>query len=175
MSENKPPFEDGSLQYRIYQIATLSELPQDIHPASKWDDGYVAFSRGEKRWKDIPEAKREALWDVKPSTGNSDMPGVEGYVMEINLWRHDGQGTFEEISLEREDRQIFCQHLKLVTAPDQALELRCYFRQAETLAAKPVGKPPLFNDHELRSLECIVPEHRLHFFITTGVNENEKS
>lgn len=169
MSGGKVQFEDGSLQYRIYQKASLSELPAEILPASKWDDGYAAFSRGEKRWKDIPEAQRAGLWDLKPAKENPVIPGVEGYVTEINLWRRDGEGLFEEVSIERDGRRIFCQHWKLDSASDVTLENRCFFRQAETIAGKPVGRSSIFSENELRSLECIVPEHRLHFFITTGV------
>lgn len=168
MPGDKAQFEDGNVQYRVYQKANLSELPEEILPASSWNDGYVAFSRGEKRWADIPEEQRTSLWNLKLSKDDAMMPGVEGYVMEINLWRHDGKGIFEEVSIERDDRLIFCQHWKLDTAPDQTLEKRCFFRQAETIAVKPVGKPPIFAEDELRSLECVVPEHRLHFFLTTG-------
>jgi len=157
-------FQDGQLLYETATLVSPSDLSEDRGLQSEWNDGYAAFSRGEVRLTGVPNIKVPDLSNEKVSGVN----GVEGYLMELNLWRHDGEGIFEEIIIEREDGGYFCQYWKLNTK-STTRETNCYYRQAETFPRKTIGgRKPLFADNEMRSLECIVPEHRLHFFITTG-------
>lgn len=167
MKDDKNNFEDGWLDYQVFSIAGPEELPQEIGWRLPWDDGCIAFSRGEVPLADIADLGAPNLWNERAK----GIEGVEGYLMEFDLWRHDAKGIFEEISIEREDGGFICQHWWLDTG--ETKETNCYYRQAKTLARRPIrhpiGREALFDGAGLLlSLECIMPDHRLHFFITTG-------
>ena len=191
MSEN---YEEGFVEYTV-----TYELPSGFS-FSGWDDGYIVFSKGEKLLKDI-------LCDIKdknPAEIFEDkvkgINGVQGYLMEVDLWRHK-DGVYEEISVEREDRGFLVQQWKLDTGMknNAAKEV---INNAPSSLSSPAGgvdsnvSPPLtggdkgegvlcylcywrfavtqhrgnsiFESEPLKSIEVIVPEHRLHFFITCG-------
>lgn len=146
-------FKEGFVTYTV-----TYELPSDFS-FNGWDDGYAAFSMGEKRMKDIKE--RDFLELVQDRV--TGINGVEGYLMEVDLWRSNSDRSYEEISIEREDKGFLVHQWKLET--NTTNNSNCYWRFAET---QPRGNS-ILNKESLKSIEVIVDEHRLHFFITTSV------
>ena len=126
------PFKDAWLDYEILTLD--ADKAASLLQPSEWDDGYLAFSNIEIRLKDLPAG----LISQDLCTGKIEsLDGVEGYLMEADLWRRRGK-VFEEISMEREHRCFFVQQWKVrpVSAEE---ECNCYFRQAKTFARTPVG------------------------------------
>ncbi|MCP4346239.1 MAG: hypothetical protein GY795_12030 [Desulfobacterales bacterium] len=148
-------FEDGFIKYTVQHFENVDELPKEIN--SEWDDGYVSFSKTEKRFE------KE---DILSLLTQDDFT-------EIDLWRK-GSDMYEEIAVEREDRGFFFQHWQLFTKEKQKPEgdniCRCYYRNAETVPRKPIETKAVFQDNQLNSIEVICPDNRLHFFITAGGN-----
>lgn len=163
MPEDKTDFIEGRIEYQSFTLTKPAEMPECVAFQKPWQDGYIAFSRGEARLSEIGDATAARLWEEKVN----NLPDCEGFLMEMNLWRDNGGNVFEEISLEHEDDGFFCQYWRLEKAGgDQA---NCYCRQAKTSPRLTFGdRKSLFAEGELSSWECIAPEHRLHFFITTG-------
>jgi len=160
MSDKAKEFGDGWLDYKVNTLKILKELKTAMWPESEWEDGYVAFSRGECRWCDIPEDRRAGLWNERVS----GIRGVEGYLMELNLWRSEA-GVNEEICIERQDSDFYCQYWRLDTKQQE--ETNCYYRHAETIRRDLVGRrKAIFKSDLVQTIEVIAPENRLHFFIT---------
>lgn len=149
MANNK--FEKGFVSYTV-----TSKVPDNLS-FNSWADGYIAFSKGEMRLNEIKYRDFSELIKNR-ITGIS---GVDGYVMEINLWKSNGDGSYEEISIEREDKGFFIQSWKL-SKNEIDDGIMCYYREVNT---QPRGNS-IFK--ELKAIEVIVPEYRLHFFITKG-------
>ena len=163
MPEDKTDFREGRLEYLSFTISNPSEMPLYVVFESPWRDGYATFSRGEVRLAMLGSHTAAHLWEERVN----NLPDCEGFLMEMDLWRDDGKGTYEEISIEREDDGFFCQYWRLEMSGNK--QANCYFRRAKTEPRRPLGgRPSLFGEGELLSWECVVPEHRLHFFITTG-------
>lgn len=156
-------FEGAWLDYEILTL-NADEAAALLQP-SEWDDGFLAFSNTEMRLKDLPRGLSSFDLCCKSIDG---LDGVEGYLMEADLWRRRGE-VFEEISLEREHRCFFFQKWKvrLVTGKEKS---NCYWQLAKTFARTPIGsgKDLFGKGNLLPSIEVIQPETRLHFFITTG-------
>jgi hypothetical protein len=150
-------FEDGHL---TYEIATEAMPAFDL---SEWDDGYLAFSNAERRLSELKDLPVSRLLGGKAQ----GIDGVEGYLMEVGLWRSRDE-VFEELSVEREDRGYFAQRWRLETRPTDGKTANCHFRRATT---QPRAKGKLFSGSDLRSMEVVCPATRLHFFITCGGNE----
>jgi hypothetical protein len=174
----KKPFSAGYLEYEVKIAASPDEVINLLGKDgfSGWHDGYVAFSKGEKRLKgDTLKASNLNTLLTKPPEDNG-LKDVEGYLMEIDLWRTNGGWSYEEISIEREDRGFFCQKWTLYTsleafqAHSQPNCYYCYYRQAETM---PILQEKLFDKDDLLSMEVIVPAQRLHFFITSGSGDRQ--
>lgn len=154
-------WEEGYIEYKVDTIKS-----QDVNIIfDDWHDGYVAFSMGEKRLKDIKDKDFAEL--IKGRV--NDISGVEGYLMEVDLWRKNTDGSYEEIYIEREDRGFFLQQWKLSKNRFDGSK-PCYYHDADT---QPRSNLKLFGKNELKSIEVIEPEHRLHFFITCGLQKNE--
>lgn len=169
-------FKEGFVAYTV-----AHELPPDFS-LDGWDDGYIAFSNKEfpvnNKIKGMPF---KDIIKVRYNKGNlppDALKDAEGYLMELDLWRHK-DGVYEEISIEREDRGFLVQHWKLYAdgkegdgyeATGNKGKFNCYYywRVAET---KPRGNS-IFKD--LKSIEVVYPEHRLHFFLTVGGGNDDK-
>ncbi|MEZ4529278.1 MAG: hypothetical protein R2941_25495 [Desulfobacterales bacterium] len=165
---SKNDFSDGFVFYES-GLKTVSDIDSLIPDFSRWEDGYIAFANTEMR---VNALKKEDVSKIIYTDPVQDIPDVRGYVMEMDLWRKDAnKGIWEEIALEREDRGFFWQQWKLfgngkTDDPDFKKADCCYWRMADTLVGKPVGKTSIFEN--LKSLEIVCPQHRLHFFITAG-------
>lgn len=157
-------FSDGFITYTV-ETKSTHELPSGFS-FNDWDDGYAAFSNCEKRLKDIKGRDFSEL--VKDRV--TGISGAEGYLMEVDLWRRNSDGTYEEISIEREDRGFLVQQWRLSKNNFDGGE-PCYYCEADT---QPRSNLRLFEKDELRSMEVIMPEHRLHFFLTAGGGNNGK-
>ena len=159
---NTSEFQDGYLIYTC-ELKTLESVCADID-FTGWDDGYLAFSNKELRMREI-SAGIESLLQGDELGKVTTIDGVEGYLMEVDLWRGADNG-FEEISLERGDEGILCSRWKLAThKPGEGIKYYpCRWRQVATFPRA----NSIFHNHELQSIEVIVPENRFHFFITKG-------
>lgn len=150
-------FREGRLYY------TAEEMDKSAAAfvlGETWQDGYLAFSTGEIRLADLPQAK---LKDIADGRMFDIRDGLSGYLMEAGLWRREANGgRFVEVCLEREDDRYYVQRWELDPhSPDVG---NCYWRGQENLLAQ---NRLIFNQG-LDAVEVIVPECRLHFFITTG-------
>lgn len=159
MKENR--WEEGYIEY------TVTQNSDEINSLnlSDWKDGYIAFSNWEYRLNN--DIKKLSLQEImgKQLKNNkiSCIKEAEGYLMEINLWKQTN-GVYEEISIEREDSGFLAQHWRLSTKESEGSK-PCYYRDADT---QPRANLKLFEKKELKSIEVIEPENRLHFFITTS-------
>lgn len=136
-------FQPGKV---MFSMEELSE-PRAIEP-SRWHDGYLAFSSEEFSLEEIVQRGI----DIDGLLKNAKIEGIDGYLMELDLWRSDGD-LYEELYMERTDMGWYIFTVVLDTkAPRQ--EANCYWRRANTSA--------------LKSIEVVVPQWRLHFFITTS-------
>ncbi len=157
-------FDKGYIDYTV-EKKNIDDLEKENIDLSTWGDGYLAFSNKELRLTDLPgDSDINTLLKDKITNIN----GIEGYLMEINLWGKNNE-AYEEISIEREDSGFLYQRWKLHTELKENHEPNCYYRKVDTLPRKPIaGAERLFNSNELKSIEVIVSSGRLHFFITTG-------
>lgn len=156
MQENQ--WKNGYIEYKVEEIKDPSEKIN----FAQWHDGYVAFSKGEKRFKDNDIKGKNFAEFIKDRV--EDINGVDGYLMEVDLWRKNSDESYEEISIEREDRGFLVQQWKLSESKFDGSK-PCYYRDANT---QPRANLKLFKENELKSIEVIEPEYRLHFFITCG-------
>jgi hypothetical protein len=163
----KNGFNEGWVDYQ-------AGLQADFDPAGllagNWDDGFLAFSRGERRLFDfLAENGSQPLARLQGQRVDG-LTGVEGYLMELDLWRRDQEtGCVEEIVAEREDRGFFVQTWRLETRPPEGCAPNCYFRPLASFSRKPIGDcPRIFPETALRAVEVIVADRRLHFFLTTA-------
>ncbi len=156
-------FKEGYLSYEVH----FNVVDFTKYDWSLWDDGFLAFSNDERRFDNTshPAQIPLLLSGDKQKTPN-------GYLMELDLWRTPLQGVFRELVLEREGTSFFLQDFTLCKTPPDGQKPNCYFADAETRpikrdANKP-GKRSLFESNEVNSIEVVVPDTRLHVFITTG-------
>jgi len=152
---NQNAFSDGFIEYHT-SLKPLSDA-RSLLQSGDWKDGYAAFSNAEIALDKISAAQISDAMEGRVQ----GIQGVEGYLVETDLWWHTNE-YFEEISIEREDNGFYCQHWKLHQKPENA---NCYYRSVETL---PRNNSTVFKDTPLQSVEVIWPERRLHFFITIG-------
>lgn len=145
-------FYEGFIKYQVkFEIEDEIELRD-------WDDGYIAFSNGEKRLKELLSMFSISTISELLQLKFNPVDGIEGYVVEVDLWR-SRNNVYEEISIEREDRGFLLQHW-ILSQKELENSKPCYLREVETLPRK----NSLFK--RLSSIEVIIPEFRLHFFIT---------
>lgn len=157
-------FMDGFIKYDVLVLDTpeLQKEHLDNIGLSDWADGYLAFSNTEKRLSDL---KTHNL----PDLFSKGLSGVEGYLMEVDLWKNKN-GIYEEVSIEREDDYLL---LQMWTLDATSQMKNCYYRKVETIPRGSTLQPtrslqPTFKDKDLNSLEVVFPEKRLHFFISAG-------
>lgn len=151
----KTQFEKGVLAYEA-SITAVDEVRKIS--LKGWDDGYLAFSNTERRLREV-DIELGSLLD-----GNFEgLLAVEGYLMEIGLWRRL-ENIYEEVSVEREDAGFFRQWWKLEKLSNGDKRGNCFYREVNTLP-RPNS---IFKETGLRSLEVIVQDCRLHFFMTVA-------
>lgn len=171
MQKSEESFLDGFLVFDVKNLQTPAEVAQWLGDGglASWHNGFLAFSKGEKKLSDVQGKDIKTLFSEKVS----DIEGVVGYLMEVGLWRCSNGLLLEEVSIEREDRGFFCQRWSLHT--DKSTDggntkcYKCYYREAKT---QPItrGDKGLFRG-KLSSIEVIVPDRRFNIFITTGSKE----
>lgn len=153
-------FENG----RFERSAGLEPAP-DLKTllSEEWRDGYMSFSLGELLYQG---ALRHATanWTHDPIT---TVQGVEGYLMELNLWRTTTQGLREEVTWEREEKGFWVERLTLDPDPAKGAH-NCWYRNARTFPMPNSPFARLRGGQPLAGVEVIVKEKRLNYFITTG-------
>ncbi len=159
-------FEDGIVGYEIYKVESEKIASLVDIEAFREGGGYIAFSNCEKRLNEIPH-KDTSIKDLFVDRCDA-IQGVEGFLMEIGLWR-DNDGVFEEISIEREDHGFLFQRWTLAKSPDKVKGVECFFRNINTTVRS--SRCSIFAEGELGTIEVICPGKRLHFFITTESGE----
>lgn len=150
-------FEEGRLTYTVEEM----DAEKASHVlAEAWEDGYLAFSNREVRLAAISRGDRGMLSEGRIKENRL---ALNGYLMEAGLWRADKEsGNIVDVCLEREDDRFLVQRWELdmqTTRGDV-----CYWRRHDKL---PIKKGSLF-ERELGAIEVIMPESRLHFFLTIG-------
>lgn len=161
MSSNE--FQDGFITYEsgLRKPEYFGALGEQ-----EWNDGYLAFSNREIRWR---ERSGHLLSNLLEGKADGKIHGMEGYLMDVGLWRSENDRLFEEICIEREDLGLFFQRWILITAEFEPGKPNCYYRHAHTMAGGGHSQNHwVFKTSDLKSIEVVVPETRLHFFITTG-------
>ncbi len=158
-------FKQGYLIYSVKENLAVSEL-SDLIKSLTWDDGFIAFSQGEFRWQG---KGFDTIDDLKTLLSvRHKGKGYEGYVMEADLWREDGGMLYEELSIERDSTGFFVQHWQLHTSIDTVGDRKafnCYYRHTHKVI--PLRQSKLFQKGELSAIEVVVPEFRLHIYLTT--------
>jgi hypothetical protein len=158
---NDAPFLEGWL---VYGAEAVSAPDLERLMAEAWRDGYFAFSRGQLRLADArPHAINDWLTDRVVG-----LEGVEGYLMELDLWRTTPSGVMEEVVWEREDHGFWVQRFALTSHPLIQGNANCWYRPATTLPLANSLFVQSRGEAPLASVEVILKEKRLHFFITTG-------
>lgn len=154
-------FNEGYLFYEC-GLKTMDELRKDFD-FKNWSDGCLAFSNTEKRLDEVSSTIVDLIkGDEKGKV--TGIEGINGYLMEIDLWRKVDD-RHEEICIEREDNGYYYQSWKLMKQPPtQEHYYACYYRYVETLPRY----NSLFKNNPLKSAEVIIPQNRFHFFITVG-------
>ncbi len=154
---DKDGFKEGFIFHRA-GITTFDMVIEQIKDLKEWKDGYIAFSPKELRLKELnlPLQDLEGRVDGK-------IPDIEGYLMEVGIWREDGK-TVEEIYTERNDRGFYLEQWKLMMdgASGGYEGYPCLWRKANVMA----GKGRIFQRGELSAIEVIVPDYRLHIFLS---------
>jgi len=153
-------FIEGFLVYEC-ESKSIENLLKDYDFAG-WDDGYLAFSKGERRLQDIKDDIKDLIKGDKQGKV-AGLERIEGYLMEINLWRTKDECP-EEIVIERDDNGFYCQRWNLFKqAPPKKENLYdCLYRTADTFPRR----NSIFKDQPFESIEVIVPQNRFHFFIS---------
>ncbi|MCX7635113.1 MAG: hypothetical protein N2Z74_05135 [Syntrophales bacterium] len=152
---NSATFHEGSLQWQAASMTSDAIAEQFLQQT--WDDGFLAFSDSERRLD-----KEGFLLLTAALKGRADaVGGPTGYLMEAGLWRNRG-AIVEELSLEREGEVFFVQYWRLTRhAPPEAAN--CYWREAATFVRGNLGHVFVGN---IKTLEVIVPDHRLRLYLT---------
>ncbi|MCM0755098.1 hypothetical protein M7784_07530 [Desulfovibrio aminophilus] len=129
-----------------------------------WNGGYAACSTEETILSD--EGKVKAFKEILRG-GSIETSGLfanpEGPLMEVGLWREDNN-LYEEISMEREDGNFIFQRWTLHTNDEHDGRL-CYWRKTNFKIQKHLNL--LGND--INVIEVIIPETRMHIFLTTAI------
>ncbi len=161
-------FRPGRLEWFAGRLPA-AEL-KEKYLERNWDDGFVAFSNAEKRFKNFAGAKELArllpgrIQDCEIPAG---LAGLEGFLMEAGLWCHAaGCDSYEELAFEREGEAFFVQYWSLFCGEADAERARpCYYREAGTFIR---GNLKQTFPEPLKTFEVILPEERLRFYVTKG-------
>ncbi|RJX21132.1 MAG: hypothetical protein C4563_05310 [Desulfobulbus sp.] len=142
-----------------------SVQPNDLereYLCREWDAGFTAFSNCERSLREVGGV----LGVIKFLTCRAEeQGGPEGFLMEGGLWRKDGDDAYEELAFEREGDNFFVQYMRLDTRQTvNEGQDECYYRSADTFV---LGALKVFSG-DLSTVEVIVPEYRLRFYIARG-------
>ncbi len=124
-------------------------------------DGFVAFSSVEMRIGSISSAFKELL-DGKVSD--------YGYMLEMDIWKND-VNNFHELYIKRDSSLFYYNNIHLLTDSDsfnnlsEDYQLCFYCRVGRTFN---LPQNHTFSSGELDCIEVVVPETRLHIFITVS-------
>lgn len=160
-------FKPGLIEYEVLSGQEIGAALARVGAFSEWSDGYLAFSNDEKRLDEsVKRLEMGDLFSRKFKRGDvASLPNAEGYLMEVGLWCELG-GILEEICVEREDMGFHIQKWTLHRDPSESNSgLACYYRYVDVLPRK---NTRIFKEGLKRACEVVVPEKRLHFFITYG-------
>lgn len=156
MAEKNFDFKEGFFQYRT-QICDFNGLREKIGNLKQWDDGYLAFSNTELRLTQI-----DLPLDALEGRINGKIPEAEGYLMEVDLWRKK-DGAYEELYMERNDREFLIEKCVLFEQKDsESNGYMCFWRETDLIT----NERSIFKKEEISAAEVIVPDVRLHIFIT---------
>ncbi|MCX7966015.1 MAG: hypothetical protein N2596_05265 [Syntrophorhabdaceae bacterium] len=149
-------FKEGLFQYNTLK-GDFNLIKGEIKDLKEWDDGYLAFSN-----KEIRIAHVDVSLDSLSGRVNGIIPGIEGYLMEANLWRTK-DGIIEEMYIERDGNKFYLEKWILFKTPDTNKGgFKCFYREADTL----VNERGIFKRDHISAIEVIVPEARLDIFLT---------
>jgi hypothetical protein len=155
MKEND--FLPGYITWRL-QKKSKEQILNDSIDLSVWDDGYIAFSNQELRLNQV-QMDFKTLLASEPVNKN-------GYLMEIDLWRHENE-MYEELSIERDDDGFLCQTWTLNVKLCQEITPNCFYRKVNTLTRHNVqGGNAVFDREQLKSIEVVMFEKRITLFLT---------
>ncbi|HOL06556.1 MAG TPA: hypothetical protein PK864_11085 [Syntrophorhabdaceae bacterium] len=156
MAEKNFDFKEGLLQYTT-RISDFNGLREEIGDLKQWDDGFLAFSNAEFRIAhiDLP------IDDLKERV-NGKISKAEGYLMEVDLWRKK-DGAYEELYVERDNRDFLIEKWVLLEQKDsESTGYMCFWRDTDVV----INERSIFKKEEISAVEVIVPDVRLHIFIT---------
>lgn len=149
-------FKEGTLKYRSLW-GDFNSIKDEIGNLEDWDDGYLAFSSSEVRKKDMNTPIEKLSEKV-----DGIIEGASGYLMEIDLWRKK-DSTLEEIYIERNEKGFFMEKWMLFQKKEDHIEgFRCYYREIDAL----INERSILKRDDISTVEVVVPEVRLHIFIT---------
>jgi len=150
---NTEVFQSGLLDYTATDCDPKHVLTV-VGSLREWDNGFLVFANREIQLSQVDFILEQVIKDrVNALIGALD--GVEGYLIELNLWRHR-HGHWQEIVAEREGTGFFVQLWTLSKASNEAAN--CSFRSVQTWLAR--------SNKRLRALEVVCPLDRLHFFLS---------
>ena len=183
-------FKKGYLEYQVTHLA--ADFAK--YDWTLWKDGFLAFSGMERRFdkeKDpalIPSllsGKNQKTRDGYLMEMNLWGSPEKGVFREIVLEREETTFLVQDWTLFPDTPEVrksnaYAEFLQRHSGesrnpgfPDEA-ECNCYFAKAETRPPTDKNDPNkakkkyIFTTNDLKSIEVVIPETRLHFFITTG-------
>ncbi len=154
VKNNNEDFFPGVLEY--HQEIKNSEDVLSLLTEADMKLGFAAFSKGE-----IKLPRDDFSIGIDLLNKRTTLKNCDGYLMELNLWENDGT-VYEEIAVERTDEGFLTQTWKLNTTKKE--NGNCLYRFRE----HPVLENSMLYGGKIQTIETIMPEHRLHFFITIG-------
>ncbi|MCX7858217.1 MAG: hypothetical protein N2513_09640 [Deltaproteobacteria bacterium] len=148
-------FKPGTLFHSV-KMLSFGALLSEISSLDTYKDGYFAFSNKEINLDDL---RRHGDLLTGGKVPENDL-GVEGYLLEIDLWTNKN-GAYEEIYVEKLKDTYFYEKWLLKEGRDEGGN-PCYFRKAKIKLLK----KSVFQGKKLSALEVIVPEYRISIFLT---------
>lgn len=154
---DKDGFKEGFIIHRS-GVFTFDRVIEKIKDFKEWNDGYAAFSSKELRLEEL----KLPLQDLEGRV-DGKIHDIKGYLMEVGIWREDGK-IAEEVYIEREDRGFYLEQWKLMMdgSSGGSEGHPCLWRKANVMA----GKGRIFQRGDLSAIEVIVPDYRLHIFLS---------
>lgn len=145
-------FQPGYIEFKSEYIDKLESL--DFLQNKDWD-GYVAFSNVEIRYSDFLKKGLSII-----SGKINGVEGIEGYIMEIGLWKAY-EDYCEEIYIERMETRFLFQKYKLYYIKENP---NCYWREVRTCKRENIK---IWEPNDLsEAIEVVIPDLRMHIFIT---------
>lgn len=159
-------FNDGCLYLEQNRLLNAETLWEKYLLNKEWQDGYLAFSAGEMRFKPDMHGQLQ-----KWLTGRTGAKGerfgetlIEGFLMSGGLWRNKDD-IFEELAFERSEGHFLVNYWRLDTKSD---EKQCGFRPAN-VCLLPHSK--IFDKKSMSAYEVKTYEGGHHLYIVRGAHE----